>query len=236
VTRPLFFVIARRTPCAVAIQLALFGFALACGELVEPACATAAEVSFKLTDHTGAPVADAVASLVPLDAPVKISPPASSLEISQSGQEFSAYVTPVLVGTTVIFPNRDSVAHQVYSLSPAKKFTFPLYKPGAEPTVVFDQPGVIALGCNIHDWMSAYVVVLATPWFARTNADGAALIAAVPPGRYRAEIWHPRLAKTETRELTVVADAAPPPVALTLALKPDRRVRRAPAATGGGYK
>ncbi len=195
----------------------------------------AGEVAFKLVDAKNAPVADAVVSLMPLDTPPKITPPAEPLELSQSGQEFSAYVTPVAVGTTIVFPNRDSVAHQVYSLSPAKKFTFPLYKPGAEPTVVFDQPGVIVLGCNIHDWMSAYIVVLATPHFARTTADGAATITSVPPGRYRAEVWHPRLAKTETRELTV-ADTAAAPLAFTLTLKPDRRIRRAPDAIGGGYK
>ena len=207
--------------------------------------AAASDVSFKITDAKNSPVADAVVSLVPLDAPpalslsngAKISPPAAPLEISQSSQEFSAYVTPLVVGTTVVFPNRDNVAHQVYSLSPAKKITFPLYKPGNEGTVVFDQPGVVVLGCNIHDWMSAYVVVLATPLFAKSASDGAATIGGVAPGRYRAEVWHPRLAKIETRELTI-ADNASPPNALTFALtlKADRRIRRAPDATGGGYK
>jgi len=195
----------------------------------------ASEVAFKLTDTKGAPIADAVVSLAPLDVAVKVSPPAEPIELSQSGQEFSAWVTPVLVGTTAVFPNRDTVAHQVYSLSPAKKFALPLYKPGSEGSAVFDQPGVVVIGCNIHDWMSAYIVVLATPFFARTNFDGTATVAAVPPGRYRAEVWHPRLAKTETRELTVT-EPAPSPLAFTLTLKPDRRIRRAPDALGGGYK
>jgi hypothetical protein len=210
--------------------------ALACIFVFALARALAVEVSFQITDPKKAPVADAVVSLIPLDGPVKITPPVEPLELAQSAQEFSAYVTPLMVGTTVVFPNRDSVAHQVYSLSPVKKFTFPLYKPGTEGTVVFDQPGVVALGCNIHDWMSAYVVVVATPWFARTNREGVAAIAAVPPGRYRAEVWHPRLAKTETREVAVASDAAPAPLAFALTLKPDRRIRRAPAAVGGGYK
>ena len=210
--------------------------ALACIVLVAFARVLAADVAFKLNDTKAAPVGDAVVSLVPLDAPAKLAPPAEPVELSQSAQEFSAYVTPVVAGTTVVLPNRDSVAHQVYSLSPAKKFTFPLYKPGTEGTVVFDQPGVVVLGCNIHDWMSAYVVVVATPWFARSDRDGAATLANVPPGRYRAEIWQPRLAKTETREVTVAAEGATPPVTLTLTLKPDRRIRRAPTAGGGGYK
>lgn len=199
----------------------------------------AADVAFKITDAKNQPVADAVVSLVPLAAPAKITPPTAPLEIMQHGQEFSVYVLPLVVGTAVNFPNRDTVQHHVYSLSRPKKFELPLYAGEAKAPVVFDQPGVVAIGCNIHDWMSAYVVVLETPWFAKTATNGAAAIADVPPGRYRAEVWHPRLAKTEARELTVTADAtASPtsPLAFTLALKPDRRIHRAPDAKGGGYK
>ena len=193
-------------------------------------------MAFKLTDAKGAPVADAVVSLVPLDAPAKTTPPAKPLEIAQSDQEFSMFVTPLVVGSTVIFPNADKVSHQVYSLSPTKKFAFPLYKPGTAGTIVFDRPGVVALGCNIHDGMLAYVVVLETPFFAKSAADGSAVITGVAPGRYRAEVWHPRLAKAEIREFTLAEGAALPPQSFTLALKPDRRIRRTPDATGGGYK
>ncbi len=198
--------------------------------------ATAADLTFKLTDPKRAPIADAVVALVPLDATQKITPPAEPLEIAQSGQEFSTFVTPVVVGTTVNFPNEDKVGHQVYSLSPAKKFAFPLYKPGAHGTVVFDRPGVVALGCNIHDWMLAYVVVLDTPLFAKSSASGIATVTAVGPGRYRAEVWHPRLGKTETREATVPAGSGAIDLAFTLALKPERRIRRTPETGAGGYK
>lgn len=197
----------------------------------------ASDVAFKITENKGpAPVADAVVSLVSLEAPMKTTPPAEPIELSQSGQEFSAYVTPIVVGTTVAFPNADKVSHQVYSLSkPTKVFTLPLYKPGHSSSVVFDRPGVVVVGCNIHDWMLAYVVVLETPWFAKTGADGSAVIAGVAPGRYRAEVWHPRLGKSETRELAIAAGVASVQ-AFTLTLKPDRRIRRTPEAAGGGYK
>jgi plastocyanin len=218
----------------VAIQLILLG---------SPLVTWAAEIVFTFTDPKGAPIADVVVSLIPLDAPAKITSPAEPalnrsngpLEIAQSGQEFSMFVTPVVVGSTISFPNADKVGHQVYSLSPAKKFALPLYKPGSAGTVVFDRPGVVALGCNIHDWMLAYVVVLETPWFAKSALDGTAVVD-VPAGRYRAEVWHPLLAKTATRELTIARGAAPAPQSFTLALKPDRRIRRTPAASGGGYK
>ena len=211
----------------------IFGFALAGGGRAEPA--RTGDVSFKVIDHKGGPIADAVVSLVPLDAPAKITPPAEPLEIAQSGQEFSTFVTPVVVGSTVIFPNADKVSHQVYSLSPTKKFALSLYKPGESGTVVFDRPGVVALGCNIHDWMLAYVVVLETPFFAKTASNGSTVVA-VPFGHYRVEVWHARLAKNESIEINVAPEIGSPSFTFTVDLKPDRRIRRAPNATGGGYK
>lgn len=217
--------------------------ALACLLALAPGRAAAADVAFKLSDPKGAPVADAVVSLVPLDAPTNPVAPAKPLEIAQLGKEFQSLVTPLVVGSTVNFPNEDSVEHQVYSLSDAKKFEFPLYKPGRSGAIVFDRPGVVVIGCNIHSWMLAYVVVLDTPWFAKSGADGTANVAGVPPGRYRAEVWHPTLKKNETREITVADTAAAPalspsntPLAFRLAVKPIPRIRRTPTATGGGYK
>jgi plastocyanin len=232
----------RPAGCALAAQslrgkLATYGIFCAVA-LAFFAPLRAAELACKITDTKNAPVADAIVSLVPLDAPPPtLAPPSEPVLISQQGEEFQTFVTPITVGTMVTFPNADKVSHQVYSQSPAKKFAFPLYKPGAMPTVTFDRPGVIALGCNIHDWMLAYVVVLETPWFAKTSADGTATLTGVPPGRYRAEVWHPRLAKTEKREITLAAAGAPSaPLAFSLALKPDRRIRHSVETTGGGYK
>jgi hypothetical protein len=152
--------------------------------------------------------------------------------IEQRGQEFVPYVTPILVGTKIAFPNRDSVQHQVYSLSKPKRFELPLYAGNARETVTFDQPGVVTLGCNIHDWMVAYIVVLATPHFAASGTDGTASIGALPAGRYQLEVWHPRLAGQVQREI-VIAGGDPAPQIILLTLKPDRRIRRAPDASGG---
>lgn len=192
--------------------------------------------AFTLTDQKDQPIADAVVSLVALDAPSASVGGAPVVELEQKGQEFRPYVTAVQVGTSVKFPNRDTIEHHVYSQSPARKFELPLYKPGQAETLVFDRPGVVSIGCNIHDWMLAYVVVLPTPWFAVTPATGAARLASVPAGRYRAEVWHPRLAKPETRELTLGADAAETPLAFRLTLRPDRRIRRTPDVAGKSYR
>lgn len=195
--------------------------------------ATAGELSVMVKGARGGPVADAVVSLVPLDG---AAPPATgaAASIGQQNQEFSAYVTVVQAGSRVVFPNQDTVQHHVYSLSKAKKFELPLYNPGQNESFVFDVPGLVTLGCNIHDWMLAYLVVVPTPWFAKTDAAGQATVAA-PAGRYRLELWHPRLAALVTQEITLgAADAAQRD--FTLTLKADKRIRRGGATKSGGYR
>lgn len=174
------------------------------------------------------------ASTSPLDAAARTTPAASPLEIVQENQEFRPYVTAVRVGTPIVFPNRDTVQHHVYSGSKSKNFELPLYDPGKAETVVFDRPGPVVIGCNIHDWMSAHVLVLETPFFAKTDAEGVAVIVA-PAGRYRAEVWHPRLAKMATREITLGENTAAP-VEFILTLKAPSRIQRGPAVKGGGYR
>jgi plastocyanin len=196
----------------------------------------AGTVQVVMKDDKGQPVADAVASLTLLDAPMPaVVPPAEPVVILQQDEEFSPYVTPLVVGTRVAFPNHDKVQHHVYSLSKAKKFELPLYSGEAKELVLFDQPGVVALGCNIHDWMVAYVVVLATPYFDKTGLAGTATLTRLPAGHYRLEVWHPRLAATVNREVVITANDDATQV-ISVALKPDRRIRRAPDASGGGYK
>ncbi len=186
-------------------------------------------------DPTGLAVPDAVAYVVALDAPVPVQPPAEPVAITQHDQMFDPYVTPVVVGTSVVFPNRDNVQHHVYSVSPAKKFEIPLYKGESTAAIVFDHPGPVTLGCNIHDWMVAYVFVLSTPYFAKTGADGAADITGLPPGRYRLEVWHPRLAGKVGRELTI-AESGDTTQVVSVTLRPDRRIRRAPDGGSSDYK
>ena len=88
--------------------------------------------------------------------------------VDQVDKEFTPKVNAILVGTSVIFPNHDNVRHQVYSFSPAKRFELPLYAGVPAQPVVFDTPGVVVLGCNIHDWMVGYVYVSESPYFAKT--------------------------------------------------------------------
>jgi plastocyanin len=107
-----------------------------------------------------------------------------------------AFVPDVLViplHSTVQFPNSDAVSHQVYSFSSARRFQLPLYRGKPYPPVQFDQPGVITLGCNIHDNMLAYIVVTAAPFFGRSDEHGTWTVADLPSGRYHLRVWHPLL-------------------------------------------
>jgi plastocyanin len=202
--------------------------------------AQTAAIAATVTDEQGLPVADAVVIAVPADSGAR--PPAKSADGSRAGvvdqvdKEFTPKVTAILVGTAVTFPNHDNVRHQVYSFSPAKRFELPLYAGVPAAPVVFDKPGVVVLGCNIHDWMVGYIYVSESPYFAKTGKDGKAIIAELPPRAYAVRVWHPQLeAAEETTRKSV--DASRPgraEIAWQLKLKREVKVRRAPGAEGRG--
>ena len=195
-----------------------------------------AEIAATVTDERGKPVADAVVIAVPSDGNLRL-PRAREEVVDQVDKEFLPKVQAVLVGTPVTFPNRDDVRHQVYSFSPAKRFELPLYA-GVPQAVVFDKPGVVILGCNIHDWMVGYVYVSESPYFAKTNAEGRAVLTDLPPRSYVVRVWHPQLgiAEEATHKNIDASRARRAEVAWTLDLKPEMKIRRAPTAgQRGGY-
>ena len=165
-----------------------------------------------VTDADGRPLKDAVVSVV-VDAPRMVAAPTASIQ--QVGRRFEPTVTVVQSGTPVSFPNNDTVRHHVYSFSPAKRFEIKLYAGTPTQPIVFDKPGIVTLGCNIHDRMLAWVVVVDSPYFAKTDATGSAVLG-VPPGRHRLRIWHPDLGESAPPFETVAAlnDARPVPVRL----------------------
>ena len=154
--------------------------------------ASAGSLRVQVLDSAGKPLEGAVVSLVP-DAARRAVRPLPEQEISQENKQFVPAVRVVTVGTLVRFPNRDSVRHHVYSFSPAKKFEIKLYAGTPAAPVLFDQPGVAVLGCNIHDQMVGWVVVLDTPYFAQTDAQGQALLEGMPAGAHQLRAWHARL-------------------------------------------
>jgi plastocyanin len=158
--------------------------------------------------------------------------------VDQINLEFVPHVKPVVVGSPVYFPNKDDVRHHVYSFSPAKRFEVPLYSGTPAAPVVFDRPGIVAIGCNIHDWMLGYIYVAETPYLARTGADGRARLENLPAGRYVVRIWHPRMEGTEeatTRAVGLDRTGATE-LAWQVTLKPSVRPRRAPVPGQRGYR
>ena len=170
----------------------------ACGAVILAALLTAvssgyaASVSLVVLKKDGRPLAGAVVTAEPESG--KWSPPAAQKTVmDQIDLSFMPDVMVIPVGSAVSFPNSDQVSHQVYSFSPPRRFQLPLYRGKTHAPVVFDQPGVVTLGCNIHDNMVAYIVVTPAPFFGRTNEHGVWVIPNVPEGAYRIRLWHPLL-------------------------------------------
>ena len=113
--------------------------------------------------------------------------------ISQQNLQFHPFLTIIPVGADVSFPNLDPTKHHVYSFSPAKKFELKLFAKDQSRTVHFDKAGVVALGCNIHDQMSAFIFVADSAWSARTNAQGMVTFNDAPNAPGRVVVWHPYL-------------------------------------------
>ena len=148
-----------------------------------------------VSDRDGLPVSDVAVYALPVEtAPA---PPAALPPHAVMDQKDRAFVPHILVaqtGTAIDFPNSDSVSHHVYSFSPAKPFELALYKQGAvHPPLVFNAPGIVTLGCNIHDNMVGYILIVDTPYFATTDGAGTGVLDGLPAGRYRVEVWTPRL-------------------------------------------
>jgi plastocyanin len=157
--------------------------------LASAGAALAAPVEVTVTDATGRPLADAVV-FVDSAAAKAAARPLADVDIVQAQKTFQPMVTAVTVGTAVSFPNRDTVRHHVYSFSPAKRFELKLYVGTPAEPVVFDRPGVAVLGCNIHDDMAAWVVIVETPWYGKTDAQGRVRLPEVPAGRHQLRTWH----------------------------------------------
>jgi plastocyanin len=192
------------------------------------------EVTVK--DANGGFVADAVvyASL----ANSGVSPTKKRIVIDQRDKQFVPYVTALQVGTAVMFPNSDNIRHHVYSFSPAKKFELPLYAGVPAEPVLFDKVGFVTLGCNIHDWMIAYVAVLPTPYFQVTAREGRASLKNLPAGTYVVHAWQPSMKEPPEKlaqQIEVPGNGARD-LLFTLDLKPDLRAKRAPGLSNGGYR
>ncbi|HEY9268806.1 MAG TPA: methylamine utilization protein [Methylotenera sp.] len=148
----------------------------------------AGEVTVTVIDNLGTPIANAVVYAEPIGkiAPMSI----SSGMVEQKNKQFIPLVTVVQTGSNINFPNRDLVRHHVYSFSPAKTFELKLYSGIPANPVLFDKAGTVVLGCNIHDNMLAYIHIVDTPYFAKTDDNGKVKLNDLPNGQYHLKVWY----------------------------------------------
>lgn len=199
--------------------------------------AQTAEIGATVTDENGKPIADAIVIAMPVDGNVRLPTNPPREIVDQVKQEFTPKVKAVVVGTPVIFPNKDNVRHHVYSFSPAKRFEVPLYAGVPAQPVIFDKAGVVVLGCNIHDWMVGYIYVSESPYFGKTSDDGKVVIGDLPQRAYMVRVWHPQSGVLEetTKKSVDLSRTRRSDVAWALHLKPEVKVRRAPTGAHSGH-
>lgn len=188
--------------------------ALQLGLLLWAANALAGSVTVEVRDAAGAAVSDAVVVLDPAE---RVAPAGhESAQIDQVNQQFVPRVSVIRTGTAMAFPNSDRVRHQVYSFSPANSFALKLYAGSPNILVPFDKPGLVTMGCNIHDSMVGFVLVVDSPYFGKSTGAGAVALK-VPGGRYRLRVWHEHAARAYVaQEVTVGAETLNLPVSLKL--------------------
>ncbi|NHZ32714.1 methylamine utilization protein [Massilia rubra] len=183
------------------------------------AAAGAAAIAVQVHDSSGKPLADVVVSAAP-DGNAAVPQTLKAAEIEQRGLKFMPLVSVIQTGSKISFPNFDKVKHHIYSFSPAKKFDQKLYSGVAAAPQVFDKAGTVVLGCNIHDGMVAYIKVVDTPFFAKTDAAGVARIELPAAGKYTLTSWHFNMLGAPAEQSVVVKGEGATAASVKLALKP----------------
>ena len=187
----------------------------------------AGTLNARVTGPDGAAVANAIVSASPAGQGALAAKPGTKATMIQKNKQFMPFVLPIQVGTTVDFPNNDPFRHQVYSFSRAKSFEIKLYGGSEVGMVTFDKEGAVALGCNIHDNMLAYVYVVGTPYFAAADPSGVAALGSLPAGSYTVKVWHPnQTAGSGGQQDVQIGATGSVEVTLPIALKRDRRQRK----------
>lgn len=172
------------------------------------ASAHAGTLRVTVVDDRGQPVEHVAVYALPSKA-LAVPAGAPNAIMDQAHNAFVPHILIVQTGTSVLFPNNDVVSHHVYSFSEPKTFELPLYKGNAHPPLVFDRPGVVVLGCNIHDSMLGYILVVDTPHFASTDAQGSLSLESLAADDYTIHVWTPRLRPADlpaARTIQVASD------------------------------
>ena len=180
-----------RKPAGYRLWLICHGLFFLAAEL-----AFANPLSVEVQNPDGSAAAGIAVYLEALDRELPTGSNAVAIEILQQDKGFVPYVSAVQAGSTVTFSNHDDITHHIYSVTGSQRFSFNLRADEVTPEMVIEQAGLIAMGCNIHDWMSGYLLVVDSPLYGTTDAQGRAVIEVGDAGNYRIVTWHPEVEKS----------------------------------------
>lgn len=186
------------------------------------------EGAIVVTDIAGSPVANAVVWFSTAGASSEYPDRPDPIVVDQIGKQFIPQLSVIRVGDEVVFPNSDSVSHHVYSFSQPNSFELPLYRGGQTPRVKFEHAGIVTLGCNIHDAMLGYILVLDTTEYVITNEDGVARFDRLPAADVGIQVWSPRLDVKKPVLAERIESVTP-----SLAVRTPLRLQPQPGVSGG---
>jgi plastocyanin len=203
--------------------------------LLLPIYTHAAEFSIIVKSPSGQAVKDAVITLTAKN--TKQLKKSVTYVVDQINKTYVPHVKIIPAGSNISFPNKDDIRHHVYSFSEAKKFELPLYEGTPTKPIAFNKAGVVVLGCNIHDWMRAYIFISDTPYHGLTKQSGQVTIKNIPKGIYTLQIWHPRITrKSQNKPIKInLTKNKITSYKTTISLKPAFKIRRAPKAKRRRY-
>ena len=207
-------------PISRALRAALMS-SVTCGLVLAAAGAAASGVAVQVQDAGGKPLADVIV-YAEADGGAVLPKPLRPVTIEQRSLQFMPLVSAVQTGSLFSFPNNDKVRHHIYSFSPAHRFDQKLYSGTTAAPQLFDKAGIVVLGCNIHDKMVAYIRIVDTPYYAKTDAAGNARLDIPAGGKYVLKAWHYNVVGGQPAEqpVQVKPGEAPTPASFKLALKP----------------
>ena len=211
------------------------GMCLVVMQACQASFVSAAEITGSVVDNDGKSVPNAVVFVHSLPdgmTPLAPSEEAQMAHMDQIREQFAPQMLAIRVGTQVRFPNHDQVHHHVYSFSKTKKFELPLYKGEETKPVLFDKPGVVKVGCNIHDWMFGVILVVPTPYYAMTDDSGQFTLTDLPDGTYALASWHE---DSRTKIKKTIQQVHVGETAATFTLKLKKQRKRRPTRGGRGY-
>ena len=204
--------------------------------------ATGGEIAGVVRDSKGKPVPDTIVFILNVPG-MKFPPPKKLIPMDQINRKFMPHVLPVLVGSTVTFPNKDNIHHHIFSFSRAKKFDRPLYKGTNVEPVVLDKVGLVKLGCNIHDTMSGIIFVLQNPYFGVTDKQGRYIVrdmssknqtGGIPAGKYKLVAWNEFMKSklSETVQAVVIPESGQISADYSLQMGRAKRKKKKPGSYG----